>query len=476
MSSAWRFVFETVDYQLIPAVQEDAAGLSESVELAVQGLMQAARILKAAEEELVPDRDVMWRFWRDLKPERMARAGSESQLAALAELHDQLTIVVLASLLARVNKFTAERRDEDLERASSTAIADRIGALRDEQSIAFSISKMFNNSGSPSQHAEALWDEFSREIIPERQVVMVESLTTAVLRLVCFWMLLKGPIRSYLGDWLRNTQEDEFESLTGQARRIAERSTARVAASDEQLNSAFERLKGQAQRQYASVIVASPLSSDRVNKHQQAFVEGWRSSRSADALVSAAGGLTFDDEPAAETGEQIIERAYFVADTNYIGEEWMGQSLGQHIAQFEERVVLQAWLNAGSEGSGRRPASELLNDLQQFAERFESVAVVLPIAWSASEWTEANHEAIAGIGANVFTTPLLPDDMVLLVAAHGEEWHVASIDAVPRLEIRDVPLDSSDLAAKVAVVYHYARPRQSGNASVLTFESPWERD
>jgi hypothetical protein len=473
MATAWRLLFETLQFQLLHPIRGDQAGGPNDAQirtLAADGLSEAAKVLRAAEEAASPDLDVMWRHWNDLSSQRR-RARSTKSADYLDQLHAQLTIVVLAYLLAR-SCARAQDPEANVQVASAQSLAKRIAALPSDEAFAHSISGMFDRS----TEAEQLWDEFARSNLPERQVVMIEGLRTGILRLICFWMILRGPTQQYLGDWLHNVAEDEFSNLTRQVLEFAEAGDLTVAASQEQMISSFRKVKARAERRFASSIEDAPLDPDRIRTLRQAFVDTWRTDRRVDSLVTSAHGIVVEDERETEFGAQRLQRAFLVSGTNYVGEDWAGESLGQLLADFEEQSILQSWMTNREGGSDPRPGRELLSALEELAAQPRGFALIYPIDWEGEQWCSRHRQILNDAVVTPYATALLDGDNVLLVGASQQVWHVADISAAPEIVVNDVPLSDDDTEAYVELSFPWVRPHAEGEARVWLFSAPWGRD
>lgn len=471
MSTAWRFLFETLQFQLLSPLRlgplDESHGLTaaESTELASAGLMQAAKVLQAAEEAGHPEREVMWRFWNDLKPDDGRRGSTRS---GLEELHPKLTIVILAQFLSRVGRLPDAESPDRARPPSLPGLAARVANLPSEREFVAAVASLMDDPNEETSWTERLWEEMARERLPERQVVVVEGLQTGVLRLVAFWMLARGPIRSYLGDWLRNVQRDQFQQLVEEVVSLGESASMTFAAGSTQMMAAFDSIKPEAERRFADEMSQAPIDDVRLAELRAGFEDRWRSENRLREIVAMAGGAAVEDADRDKSSSRTTARAYLVADTNYLGAKWTGESIAEDILHFEVLTILRNWADSADTAED----IHLLQGLSEVFAEWEHPAMFRSIDYAGDIWFEENLENLAELQIPMYTTTALADDMILVVDASPQTWHISSRANPTDITIQDVPLRDGD-EAKVEVVFSYAVPLASGAARVRHFRPPW---
>lgn len=456
MSKAWRLLFDTIQYSLMSRVVYDAEGVAsrQLVDTASHGLREAANVLIEAELHADQDVELMWRYWQDLAP----YPGREH--ATLTKVHGHLTLLVLARLLSAASGDSGSALAP--ERAS--ALLGRVSAMTDDQSFA-ELARSLMDSRRGGEVAEQLWDELSRRDMPERQVVFVQSLRSALARLLVLRIALSGRLRSTVGEWIVGLEPNEAARYWADAAKVAELAAVQLPASQELVLANVEELRRAGREIEAKRLASGELSQARIDNLQRAYRTRLLETRDVEALVLLAGGRVQRDAVPDQELTATVSRGFLVDGSNYVGEDTIGSGMAEQIARYEVEVVLRNWVTAGTPPDGR--------DILEAFEQFDSEApalLVCPIDWLGDRWRET-HLATRAPSLKQYTTPMLRDE-VLLVAGSDQTWHIGPETTVP-LVVVEVPLEAGATSADVRVTARYAPPRASGSVLARRFPLPW---
>ena len=467
MTQIWRVLFDTVQLQLLPAADR-ADGTTDGqarLEIASQGLREVATVLIDAELVRHTDLDLMWRYWTDLVSPRRRAPGSVA--TSVAKTQAQLNVVVLAYLVSTAATGTQDSVDAE----SASRLLGRVAGTGDNRTLGRTVSALMS-SDEDSGEAATLWDELSRRDLPERQVVYVQSLRTAVARLLVLRIAVRGRLRPPVGEWIASVDDGEFEKLWQDVQMVVNRAASQLALSKEEALAHLEELRASARRLEANRLANGPISPERLATLQRSFDQRWSEVRDVSTLAALAGAAVVEDAPAEHLLKPIVSRGFFVEGTNYVGEDTIGASLAEQIARDETYAVLHDWMSAAVRPGPH--SDDIFSALEEAVREGTDLLLVSPIDWAGDQWREAKI-APAFPGVRSFTTHFIDDDVVLLVDAHSQLWHLGA-SRPPTVEVEGVPLDESADSANVVLSVSYARPQAENAASVLIFQAPWTGD
>lgn len=458
--SSWRLLFDTVLLHLLPAARRSPVTQSEERwQMASLGMKEAATVLIEAELTDHRDADLMWRHWADFA----SRVGQPIDPAQ--RVRDELTVVVLAYLTSRATD--GPRGAPDAERARR--VTHLVSRSLDDRSFARVVSELMQ---SPDTSVPvALWDEMARRDLPERQVVFVQSLQTAVARLVILRLELRGGLPSSVGEWIAAVDDTEFQALWSDVESIALETKEGLLTPKESVVEQFSNLRHMGRRAEAQRLSRGAVSLQRLTTFHAAFASRWREARDVAVLLDSAGSTVVEDEPMEQTLTATVSRGFFVAGTNFIGEDTIAVGMADQIIRNEVEAVVHLWATTQASPSD---APELLEALELSTDDGSGWLLVSPIDWSGDQWREKMLKTRFPNLAN-YTSGLLSDTAVLLVNAAAQVWHIGRTDP-PLVDIVELPLDENAGAAQVELQVRYAVPRGEGQAIGRMFDAPWIRD
>lgn len=471
MSYAWRFLFETIQYQLLPHTD---SGLGDSKlteeersDVAALALTEAARVLKRAEDYRFAELENMWRFWADMSSASLSRRTRDTQ----ATTHGQLTVAIVAGALARACGSGTDLDGQLLPRGDIQSISRRLDLLAEMSEFPDVFASAYGSGESTP--SGLLWHQFATEVMVDRVVSVIEGLNTGLLRLAVFWMFMRGAgsFRAS-GDWMRNVTDEQIDPLVAEVAGALDRETIVPRSDAASVAQAIKALKPRAERMFAVQVATTPISADRLHTLTNGLLTAWSEQRQAKALLEAAGARCFEDLDPESTSRFRTNRAFLVPNTNYVGEEMVGEDLGRYLARREMRIILQSWVDAVPDGPPIS-ADHFAQTLEQWANPSTPIAIVAGISWEASEWARANEVMLEERNLRFFTTGLLGDDNVLLVDASEQEWHLVAIPSDRNLVIDELPLESDATEAHVELVYPDAKAASVGPADVTQLVAPW---
>jgi hypothetical protein len=253
----WRILFDLINWQILAPLSAGrtvgAISIEQQADLATVGLTDAARVLLVAEIASGDEVDVMWRYWGQLvgldRRRGSRRTGQRTPtpnsasvvLDRLAEIHQQLTVVVMANLLRHM--VTRSQAEGDEQREAQVAFARRVQTrlredLPDGRDLQRVVGAMFESREDGSFTAEKIWDHYATSVIPERLTTFVESLQTGLIRLQVAHILVSGQSSS-AADWTRSVSDEELNSTARPLIEVASRYWVSMAMPPERVVGEF---------------------------------------------------------------------------------------------------------------------------------------------------------------------------------------------------------------------------------------------
>jgi hypothetical protein len=456
----WRFLFEKLQYSLLSSLRHGDLS-TEDTKLrefaSMTALSGAADVLRTADIASDPDADTIWRVWDNLfLPSSRERIEHLEAWNRLQRIHDELSACVVAWLLYEVVRI--EHSPNEPRHLLETT-QRRLFHLEDQRSIVDRISEMVDVDEST---ASSVWARWTREQMPEWEVVRLESLRTGLLRLLILSVITTGGLQpGKAQQWIRLIQDDEVRALTGQVVRAFEVSGIPVAATTESVLEYFRSMRRLAARAHAMQTQSRPISQAIVSTIRTSAMEGWREARELPAVLATAGCSISEAHLSSEITSRV-PRTFLIEDPEAVGQErWIGAEFGRGIARLEMALAVQDWMEH-SEATPEDSSMERV--LEQMGDR-EPLMLLLPIDWR-TEAAARENRVLLEAAVKMVSTPAIPDGTALLIWAAEESWQVGSPENLS-LGAEDQELSPDDEDAYVLLRIEYGMPQAVGPVQVF---------
>jgi hypothetical protein len=459
----WRFLYDHLQWSLLGSLRRgtlspDDAKLRESTSMTA--LAGAADIIRTADIVADPDADTIWRVWDDLfvlSPRE--GIGQVEAWSRLRDAHDELSVYVVAWLLheaVRVKNApngqrrlleTVQRRLSDLEAERPTV--DRIFGMLDVEESA----------------ASRVWDEWTKQQLPERQAVFVESPRTGLLRLLILSLITSGTVeRDQVKRWMRLIQDDEVRALTGEVLQAFETSGIQVATTTESVLEYFRSMRRLASRAYAMDILSRPISHAILGTIRTSASEGWREARELPRVLAAA-GCSISETYSTSEATVRVPRTFLIDETESVGEEWIGAETGRGIAHSEMALAVQDWMEHADVVPEDSSIEEILGQMGDRAP----LVLLLPVDWR-TEVAARENRALLEAAVKMASTPAIPDGTALLIWAAEEGWQIGDPENLS-LRHQELDLSPDDEDAYVLLRFEHGRPEAVGPVEVFRLKT-----
>jgi hypothetical protein len=461
----WRTLFDMLDYRLLASIRDAKQEVLDSIveyeDLVISSLQGAAGVMRAADLSASPSADLMWRQWNDMfHLLRPTDPRVQDVWTRLEKIYIHLSVTLVAWYL-----HVGVRASTTPDQARRALQAAQRRATFSADQLLTSIEEILTDEDEGA--AAQLWDQWTRAEMPEREVVLIESLRTGLQRLLVFSLLLSGPsMRGTAGEWARFIQDDEVRQLSDQLIDQLRAAAINVSVTTEMVMHEFRRLRQAASREYAKEVSGQPIDDSRLERLRIAAVTGWEKYRELTRMLDAGGAQVVGDSAVIGEVEQILPRALLVSDTDVIGEDWLGTDLGRIVALREAGSAVQRWISIGRSAPESWSAERIFRELTGEDENGRA-ALIIPNDWEVAQWTQANRSSLEQWGVSPVSSLVIAQDQVLLVAAAGETWDLA-VPSNTRAAIDAIPLEASHEDARVRLRLIHGISVATGLANCLT--------